>query len=47
MKKGHFGATVAAPVFKRIAERSANYLAIPSQVVRNQTLAITNHSALD
>jgi cell division protein FtsI/penicillin-binding protein 2 len=30
-KRGHFGADVAAPVFRQIAERSARYLAIPME----------------
>lgn len=30
-KKGYYGGETAAPVFQRIAERSANYLAIPPE----------------
>jgi cell division protein FtsI/penicillin-binding protein 2 len=47
MKKGHYGGAIAAPIFRRIAERSANYLAIPVEVMRNQTLAVTNHAEAD
>ncbi|HYE30032.1 MAG TPA: penicillin-binding protein 2 [Methylomirabilota bacterium] len=31
-RNGYYGSTVAAPVFHRIAERAANYLAIPADI---------------
>ncbi len=31
-KNGHYGGDVTAPVFRRIAERTANYLAIPPEL---------------
>jgi len=40
-KRGHFGADVAAPVFRQIAERAARYLAIPMEQPPKQTLATT------
>ena len=41
-KKGYYGSETAAPVFQRIAERSANYLAIPPEILTtNQTLALS------
>jgi len=38
-RKGTYGGETAAPVFKRIAERSAQYLAIPPDPTADQTLA--------
>lgn len=31
-KNGHYGGDVTAPIFRRIAERTANYLAIPPEI---------------
>jgi cell division protein FtsI/penicillin-binding protein 2 len=45
-KKGYYGSEAAAPVFQRIAERVANYLAIPPEFVPNQNLAISNVNTL-
>jgi cell division protein FtsI/penicillin-binding protein 2 len=39
-KKGYYGSETGGPVFQRIAERSANYLAIPPEVVPSPTLAL-------
>jgi cell division protein FtsI/penicillin-binding protein 2 len=39
-KKGTYGSETAAPVFQRIAERAANYLAIPAEQIPDQTVAI-------
>jgi len=41
-KKGYYGSETGAPVFQRIAERSANYLAIPPEIVPNRSLALTS-----
>jgi len=42
-KKGYYGSETAAPVFQRIAERSANYLAIPPEILTtNQSLALSS-----
>jgi cell division protein FtsI/penicillin-binding protein 2 len=38
-RKGTYGGETAAPVFKRIAERAAQYLAIPPDPIPEQTLA--------
>ncbi|MDB6036914.1 MAG: spoVD 1 [Verrucomicrobiales bacterium] len=46
-KKGYYGSATGVPVFKRIAERAANYLAIPPEIIRNQALAATGVSAGD
>jgi len=40
-KKGYYGSETGAPVFQRIAERSANYLAIPPEIP-NRSLALTS-----
>jgi cell division protein FtsI/penicillin-binding protein 2 len=39
-KKGYYGSETGGPVFQRIAERSANYLAIPPEIVPSPTLAL-------
>jgi cell division protein FtsI/penicillin-binding protein 2 len=39
-RKGYYGGDTAAPLFQRIAERSANYLAIPPEISSNVTLAV-------
>jgi cell division protein FtsI/penicillin-binding protein 2 len=39
-KKGSYGGETAAPVFQKIAERAANYLAIPAEQIPDQTVAI-------
>jgi hypothetical protein len=36
-KKGYYGAEVAIPVFRNIAERAARYLAIPMEKQPPQT----------
>ncbi len=38
-RKGYYGGETAAPVFQRIAERAANYLAIPPERLPGQTLS--------
>jgi cell division protein FtsI/penicillin-binding protein 2 len=38
-KQGHFGGKTAGPVFQRIAERAANYLAIPPELGSGDVLA--------
>ena len=38
-KSGYYGGDVAAPVFKRIAERVANYLAMPPSKMPKEILA--------
>ena len=40
-KNGYYGSTAAAPVFQRIAERAANYLAIPPEHIPTNTLAVS------
>lgn len=40
-KKGSYGSETAAPIFKQIAERAANYLAIPPENIPDQTLAVS------
>ncbi len=40
-KKGYYGSETAAPIFKRIAERAAKYLAIPPEHYPDQTLAVS------
>jgi hypothetical protein len=35
-----YGSETAAPVFQKIAERAANYLAIPAEQIPDQTVAI-------
>jgi len=43
--KGQYGGETAAPVFQRIAERAANYLAIPPEHIPSQNLtASVSHS---
>ena len=42
-KKGYYGGESAAPVFQRIAERAANYLAIPPEFTPEQSL-VTNQT---
>jgi cell division protein FtsI/penicillin-binding protein 2 len=39
-KKGYYGSETAAPIFQRIAERAAKYLAIPPEHLPDQTLAV-------
>jgi cell division protein FtsI/penicillin-binding protein 2 len=39
-KKGTYGGETAAPIFQKIAERAANYLAIPAEQIPDQTVAI-------
>lgn len=51
-KKGYYGAKVALPVFRNIAERSARYLAIPMekqtpQPAPKETLAMTGFKTLN
>jgi cell division protein FtsI/penicillin-binding protein 2 len=49
-KKGYYGADVAIPVFRNIAERAARYLAIPMekpQQPSKETLAMTGLRALN
>jgi cell division protein FtsI/penicillin-binding protein 2 len=51
-KKGYYGADVAIPVFRNIAERAARYLAIPmekqpQQPLLKETLAMTGPHALN
>jgi cell division protein FtsI/penicillin-binding protein 2 len=41
-KNGYYGSEAAAPVFQRIAERAANYLAIPPEFSPNQSMAAVN-----
>lgn len=38
-KGGYYGSETAAPVFQKIAERAANYLAIPADHIPEKTLA--------
>ena len=38
-RKGYYGSETAAPIFQRIAERAAKYLAIPPEHIPDQTLA--------
>ena len=40
-KKGYYGSETAAPIFQRIAERAAKYLAIPPEHIPDQTLAVS------
>ena len=40
-KKGYYGSETAAPLFQRIAERAAKYLAIPPEHIPDQTLAVS------
>jgi cell division protein FtsI/penicillin-binding protein 2 len=40
-KKGYYGSEAAAPLFQRIAERAAKYLAIPPENIPDQTLAVS------
>jgi cell division protein FtsI/penicillin-binding protein 2 len=40
-KKGYYGGETAAPIFQQIAERAANYLAIPPERVPSSTLAVS------
>ena len=40
--KGYYGGETGAPVFQRIAERAANYLAIPPEKVPASTLAVSS-----
>ena len=42
-KKGYYGGESAAPVFQRIAERAANYLAIPPEFTPEQSLVTNRH----
>ena len=39
-RKGMYGSETAAPLFQKIAERAANYLAIPAEEIPDQTVAI-------
>lgn len=41
-KKGYYGSETGAPVFQRVAERAANYLAIPPEKIPTSTLAVSN-----
>jgi cell division protein FtsI/penicillin-binding protein 2 len=43
-KKGYYGADVAIPVFRNIAERAARYLAIPMEKQPRENLAMTGRS---
>lgn len=43
-KGGYYGGETAAPLFQRIAERAANYLAIPVEHIPDQTLAASAHT---
>jgi cell division protein FtsI/penicillin-binding protein 2 len=40
-RKGYFGSETGAPLFQRIAERAAKYLAIPPEHIPDQTLAVS------
>ncbi|HVK59856.1 MAG TPA: penicillin-binding protein 2 [Candidatus Kapabacteria bacterium] len=42
-KGGYYGSETAAPIFQKIAERAANYLAIPADQIPEQTLAQTSN----
>jgi cell division protein FtsI/penicillin-binding protein 2 len=44
-RKGYYGSETGAPVFQRIAERAANYLAIPPEHLPAGTLASVNAPA--
>lgn len=46
-RKGYYGSATGVPVFKRIAERAANYLAIPAEIIPNPAMAATNYSTDD
>jgi cell division protein FtsI/penicillin-binding protein 2 len=41
-KKGYYAGETAAPVFQRIAERAANYLAIPPELIPSSNLAASS-----
>jgi hypothetical protein len=40
-KKGYYGGETGAPVFQRIADRAANYLAIPAEMAPNPSLVVS------
>lgn len=40
-RNGYYGSQAAAPVFQQVAERSANYLAIPPEKIPTSTLAVS------
>jgi cell division protein FtsI/penicillin-binding protein 2 len=46
-RKGYYGSATGVPVFKRIAERAANYLAIPPEIIRSSALTGSNFSLGD
>ena len=40
-RKGYYGSETGAPIFQRIAEAAAQYLAIPPEHIPDQTLAVS------
>ena len=40
-RKGYYGSETAAPIFQRIADRSAKFLAIPPELILTNNLAVS------
>ena len=46
IEKGYYGGHTAAPVFKNIAERAANYLSLPPEIISPEALAAAHSNPM-